>query len=625
MSDPPQKLLRPDVRVEATASALILRAGQPLGAYVPHVGHWIRDWAKKTPDAPMLADRPGPENDPGPQPGPWRTVTYGAARTQIDRLSQALLDRGLGPERPLAILSEKSVRHGLLLFAAMQVGIPAVSLSASWSLRPEAHGRLADGVALLTPGLIYAEDPDAHAAALAVATRAAPHALLQPDWDDLAATAATPAVEAAFDAVRPETPARIMFTSGSTGPAKAAVVTHGNLTSNQQALRQVFPLLSARPPVVVDWQPWHHCGGGAYNLGAAIANGGAYYCDLGKPLPEQIGLTLRNLAGLHPTVHFNVPIGYDLLADVLEQDGDAARDFFRDLELIVYSAAGMPQSLWDRLARLAKSASGREIPMVSAYGMTEMAPMHTTVHWPGGAPGHIGAPVPGCEVRLLPAPDNDAADPLGRRAGRFELRARGPNITPGYFRQPDLTAAAFDEDGWYRSEDAVQFVDPADPDRGLRFDGRLVEQFKLQSGTWVMVGDLRTAVMSHLRPAALDVLVVGENEKEVGLLVFPDIDGCRRLTGRALDLDGCAVDAEVQAALADGIRAHNAGTTASSRRIGRILILADQPSFAAGETTDKGYINQRLAVSRRQAAVARLYADSPDPAGPGDPELVTEL
>ena len=554
----------------------------------------------------MLADR-----DDGSAGPAWRRVTYGDARQQIDRLSQALLDLGLSAERPLVMLSEKSVRHGLLMFAAMQVGIPAASVSASWSFRPEAHARLAEAVTLLTPGLIFAEDADAHGAALDICRRAVPDSSIASmagadmPYEDLAGARAGPAVDRAFEAVTGDTVARIMFTSGSTGPAKAAEITHRMLTTNQQALRQVFPFLAAGPPTIVDWQPWHHCGGGAFNLNAAIANGGAYYCDMGKPVDGGFGATVENLQALSPTLHFNVPIGYDMLVGAMERGQLDPATFFRNLRLIVYAAAGMPKSLWDRLAALGRATTGRDIPMVSSYGMTEMAPMHTAVHWPGADAGEIGAPVPGCEIRLLPASDN----PTGGLDGRFELRAKGPNVAPGYYRQPDLTRAAFDEDGWFLSGDAVRLVDPADPNRGLLFDGRLVEQFKLQTGTWVMAGDLRTTVMSHLRPLAQDVLIVGENEKTVGLLVFLDLAGCRARDPAVASLDDAAGSQAVANDIRAALRGYNAGNSASSRRVDRFMLLRESPSFAAGETTDKGYINQRLAIRRRGQLVDTLYEE----------------
>ncbi len=598
----------PDIEMrEAPDGSRLLRSRMALAPYPERVGAWIRRWAAETPGATMLAERTeGPER--------WWRVGYGEAAALIDRLSQALLDLDLSPDRPLAILSDKSVRHGLLLFAAMHAGIPVSSLSPAYSRRPEARDRLQASLELLTPGLIYVEDAAAFAPALEIARLASPGVRVAAAsgpadiaFDDLASTVPGAAAEGAAVGVTAGTVGKILFTSGSTALPKAVLITHGNMTSNQQALAQVYPFLAeGTPPVVVDWQPWHHCGGGVFNLHAAIANGGAYYCDLGRPTEDGIGLTLDNLSDVSPTIHFNVPLGYDLLLRALETDPAARARFFGDLRLIVYSAAGMPESLWRRLEAVAVNRFGERIPMVSSYGMTEMAPMHTTVHWPVDRAGLIGAPVPGGEVRLVPAPDNPDADP----AGRFELRARGPNISPGYLKSAEMTAAARDGEGWFRSGDAVRFVDPTDPNKGLVLDGRLVEQFKLQTGTWVPAGDIRTAVVSHTAPLVRDVLVVGENRTELGLLVFLDAGACRdALDHPDWSRAALAADMGLRARIADGLAAYNRNNPASSRRIARFLLLDHEPDFAAGETTDKGYINQRRAISRRTDIVERLYAE----------------
>jgi feruloyl-CoA synthase len=604
----------PDIALEAIGNGRWrLRSRVPLDPPSRQVGDWVRRWAAAAPDRVMLADKPA-DATAGTQ---WRTRGYAEARAEIDRLSAALLARGLSQERPLAILSDKSLRHGLLQLAALQVGIPVSPVSPAYSLRPEAHARLMQCLDVLRPGMIYIEDGPPFDAALRIAGEALgrlpeivygdrPPSSGATAYDRFLEAAPDSGIDAEFDAVGPQTPGKIMFTSGSTGPPKAVIVTHGNMTANQAAMGQVYPFLRAGPPVVVDWQPWHHCGGGVYNWHAALAHGGSYYCDLGRPTADRIGTTLDNLDGLHPTVHFNVPLGYDLLMGAFESAPERAGDFFRDLRLLIYSAAGMPMSLWRRMQAVAEAATGAPVPMVSSYGMTEMAPMHTTVHMHQEVPGRIGVPVPGSEVLLVPAPDN----PEGALDGRFELRGKGPNLTPGYYRQPELTAAAFDDEGWFRTGDAVRLVDPVDANAGLLLEGRLVEEFKLGTGTWVSVGDVRTAVVSHTAPLVQDVLVVGENRPMLGLLVFLGLDACRAVSGDpALTLAAAAETAAVKAAISERLSAYNAAFPASSRRIGRALLLDHLPSFAAGETTDKGYINQRLARANRAEAVARLYAE----------------
>lgn len=556
------------------------------------MGTWLRRWAERAPDRVAF--------------GAWdadgrlHTVTYGQARAAVDRLSQGLLDRGLGAYRPVMLLAEKSVAQALLSLAAMQVGIPVSAVSPAYSRHPEARERLRFCIATIRPGLVLVDDRAAYAAALA---------LLPPSTEivaeaELAAIGRAPAtVDAAFAAVDPDAPAKILFTSGSTGNPKPVVNTHRMMCSNAQAQAQLFPFLAARPPVVVDWQPWHHCGGSSHNFHAALSNGGSYYMDAGKPTTEAaFAPTLHALRSISPTLHFNVPLGYERLATHLERDPALARMFFAELDCLVYSAASMPASLWRQLEQLSAGQRGLSVPMVSSYGMTEMAPLHTSLHWHEGAPGRIGLPIPGSMVKLVPVD------------GRLELRAKGPNVTLGYFGLPALTEAAFDAEGWFRSGDAVCLVDPDDPARGLSYEGRLGDQFKLRSGTWVQVNQLRTAVLAAIAPYAEDVLVVGEGRSELGVLVIGNLPACRALLGQeGLTTEQLAADPVFRGRIAAGLAAYNAANPASSRRIARALPILDAPSLARGETTDKGHINQMLAVRNRPHLVARLFdAGAPD-------------
>ncbi len=574
---------RPAARMERAADgALVLRHALDLGRYDRQVGDWLRRGAAAAPGRVCLAAWDGD--------GRLRTVSYAETRAACDRLSQALLDRGLGQARPVAILTEKSIPHALLTLAAMQVGIPVSAISPAYSRLAEARSRLDACLAVLRPGLLLVDGAGAWPGAEAVTEQG---------LDAIGREARD--VDAAFDAVDPDAPAKILFTSGSTGEPKAVVNTHRMMCSNAAAQAQLFPFLRHRPPVVVDWQPWHHCGGSSHNFHAALANGGSYYIDHGKPTnAAAFAPTLHALRSVSPTLHFNVPLGYDRLASHLERDPALAASFFAELDCMVYSAAAMPPPLWAELERLSEAARGSRVPMVSSYGMTEMAPLHTSLHWHEGAPGLIGLPIPGSAVKLVPVD-----------GGKLELRAKGPNITPGYFRAPALTEAAFDEEGWYRSGDAVRMVDPADPARGLAFDGRLTDQFKLLSGTWVPLGELRTAIVAACAPVVDDVLVVGEGRPEVGVLVIPKLEACRALSGcPGLTLAEAVALPALAARLRAGLAAHNAANPASSRRIGRAMAIDDVPSLAAGETTDKGHINQALAVRRRARLVARLYDDA---------------
>ncbi len=420
---------------------------------------------------------------------------------------------------------------------------------------------------------------------------------------ELLGAAPGPEVARRFAAVGPDTVAKILFTSGSTGAPKGVINTQRMLCSNQQAIAQGWPFLEERPPVIVDWLPWSHTFGGNHNFNLVLRNGGTLYIDRGKPAPGAIETTLRNLREVPSTLHFNVPRGYDLLLPHLENDAELREVFFRDLDALFYAAAALPPHLWTRLEEVSAAATGRRVTMLAAWGSTETAPCATQVHFRIERAGNIGLPLPGTEIKLAPAGD------------RHELRVRGPNVTPGYWRQEDGGGAAFDEEGFLAMGDAGRLEDPENPERGLVFDGRLAENFKLTSGTWVHVGDLRTAVIAAGAPVVQDAVVTGHGRETVGLLIFPNAAACRALCGGRPEA-GALAEAPlaelvrhpaVRQALAAGLAAHNAANPASSRRIGRALLLAEPPSIDAGEITDKGYINQRAVLERRAALVERLY------------------
>jgi len=584
--------------------SLVLRSPSPLGPYPATLGDRLAHWAAVAPERVCLGERAG---------AGWRTLGYGEVWTRVRRLGAALLGRGLGPRRPLLLLSDNAVDNALLQLAAMQVGVPAVPVSPAYSLVSQDLANLRHIAERVAPGLVYAADGARYAGALAalagsgrlMVVSAAPGPG-QLSLEELAeGPADLAAADAAHAATGPDTVAKILFTSGSTGLPKGVLNTQRMLCSNQQAIAQSWPFLRARPPVLVDWLPWHHTFGGNHNFNMVLYHGGSLYIDDGKPAPGLIERTAENLRAHPPSLYFNVPRGFDVLLPLLERDPALRRALFERLDLLFYAGAALPQHLWARLEAVAAQARAAPLFMASAWGATETSPLITTVHFPIAHAGIIGLPAPGCEVKLVP------------REGKLELRARGPNITPGYVREPELSAAAFDADGWFLTGDAGRLADPADPRKGIVFDGRIAEDFKLTSGTWVNVGALRVAVLTAGAPLIQDLVVAGEGQAEIGLLIFPSLPGCRALAGEAAGPDALIADPELRARLVAALERHNAEHNASSRRIGRALLLAEPPALDAGEITDKGYVNQRAVLRRRAALVARLYAEPP-----GDEVLV---
>ncbi|HYL04952.1 MAG TPA: feruloyl-CoA synthase [Thermoanaerobaculia bacterium] len=626
---------------------MVLASRQALLPYPRCLGELLRAWAAAAPDRPFLAERNerGERNRGGASDangasgasgkrgasgqrdasGGWRRIGYGAALAAVERIAGALLARGLDRNRPVAILSENGIDNGLLQLAAMHVGIPVAPISPAYSLLSRDHAKLRSILQLTRPGLVYAGDGAAYAPAFAAVQEALaggvelavsanpPAGQAVTGFDELLERPPGPAVAARFAAVGPDTPAKILFTSGSTGVPKGVVNTQRMMCSNQQAIAQVWPFLAERPPVIVDWLPWSHTFGGNHNFNMMLRNGGTLYVDGGKPAPGAIAATVENLREVPSTIHFNVPRGFDMLIPYLESDAALRATFFRDLDVLFYAAAALPPHLWQALERLSDAAAGRRVTMLSAWGSTETAPTATSVHFPIRRAGVIGLPVPGTEIKLVPA------------GGKLELRVRGPNVTPGYWQPPDrqaasaatggraargLAAEVFDEDGFLATGDAGKLADPRDPSRGLAFDGRLAEDFKLTSGTWVHVGELRTLVASAGAPVVQEVVVTGHGRAEIGLLVFPNPAGCRSLCrGTAPDapLEELIRRPEVRRRLRAGLAAHNAANPASSRRIGAALLLAEPPSIDAGEITDKGYVNQSAVLAGRAALVERLH------------------
>ncbi|MGO9630924.1 MAG: feruloyl-CoA synthase [Xanthobacteraceae bacterium] len=579
-----------------------MRSRTPLAPYDPSLARMFRAAVERAPGRVFLAERVGED---------WRKLTYEACRIAVDSIAAALLERGLSAERPAMMLSGNAIDHALLMLAAYTAGVPCAPVSVAYSLQSRDFAKLRHIAALVRPGLVYVADTAPFAAALAaidigngeiVASRNGAGLDRVTPFDSLAATRAGDAVERAVAATGADTIAKFLFTSGSTGSPKGVINTHGMLTANQQQIAQIWPFLEEVPPVLVDWLPWNHTFGGNHNFNLVMRHAGTLYVDGGKPMPALVGETVKNLREISPTIYFNVPAGYAALLPFIERDEALAERFFAELQFIFYAGAALPQDLWTRLEAAAVRTTGKRIPLTSSWGTTETAPLATAAHFLADRSGMIGVPAPGIDVKLVPA------------GTKLEIRVRGPNVTPGYWQRPDLTAAAFDEEGFYRPGDAVRFADRADPGKGVLFDGRLAEDFKLATGTWVHVGALRVGVLAAASPVLQDAVVVGENREFIGLLAWLNLAGCRRLVdAQEAELAALANHEAVREHVRDALARWNAARPGSSERIARGLLLPDQPSIDAGEITDKGYVNQRAAIEFRAGEVERLFAREPQP------------
>jgi len=585
----------------------MVRSLDPLREYPVQFTEYLVRWAHARPNDVFLAQRRSGEEGAGE----WRTLTYAAAYEQVQRIASALLQRGLSVQRPLMILSGNSIEHALLTLAAMHVGIPAAPVSPAYSLLDPEAARVRHAVALLTPGLVYVEDAVAFTRAV---TQAVPEetevVALSGRFSSRAHTPfaslvgkASADVDRAHRAVTADTIAKFLFTSGSTRLPKAVINTHRMLSCNQQMYAQCYPFLREEPPVLVDWLPWHHTAGGNANMGTVLANGGALYIDAGKPTETEIAQTVANLRDIAPTVYYTVPKGLEMLIEEMRRDARLRERFFSRLRLIFPAGAALPRPLQEAVEEMSLQVSGRKTPMTMGLGMTETAPFAISAHLPTWQSGVIGLPAPGVQVKLAPLD------------GKLEVRYRGPSITPGYWRQPDLSREAFDEEDYFCSGDAAAFTDPEHPELGLRFDGRIAEDFKLSSGTWVNVGAMRAMVLAAGMPYLQDVVFVGHDRDELGMLVF--LSAIARRLCPQQDRDApyheVAADVRVHAWLRELLEQLSGRAGGSSQRIVRALILDQPPSIAAGEITDKGSINQRAVLQCRQAAVERLYSSGRDP------------
>jgi len=598
----PLRFSEPLVDVERRpCGTLVLRSPQPLRAYPNHIGFHLRRWAAESPDRVFLAERE--EKDQ------WRKLNYREMLSRVESLGQALIDQGLSVERPLMVLSENSIDLAAITLAAMYVGIPVVPVSPAYSLVSQDLVKLKAIASLVNPGMIYAREGDLYARAIA-AIRGSDVAVVTSSGDvpqglrfeDVLSTSPTRAVVQAFERVNPDQVAKILFTSGSTGEPKGVITTHRMLCANQQSVAQCWPFLEDSPPVILDWLPWSHAFGANHNFNVILRNGGSLFIDDGKPMPGLIEKTVRNLQDVSPTIYFNAPRGFDMLLPFLERDPVVRERFFRNLDFIFYAGAALPQNLWDRMEAVSIAARGERVRMVSSWGATETTCTATSVYFTIEKAGVIGLPAPGVEVMLTPS------------ASKMELRVRGPIVTPGYWKRPDLTAAAFDDEGFYKIGDAGRLDDPNDPSRGIVFDGRVAEDFKLLSGTWVHCSQVRLGSIASCTPAAQDAVVTGRDRESLGLLVFLNQASSRDIAeDQSLSLAQLAENEKVRAYVAQGLAAYNKANNSNSMRIERFVLLPDAPSIDHGEITDKGYINQRAVTERRALLIERLYADASHP------------
>lgn len=564
-------------RRDLAGGSFILESEEVLSAHADHLGQLLQAQAARQPDAVFLAEKISGGSG-------WREVSYGEAWNAARSIAQALLDRGLDQTTPIVILSGNSVDHALLMLGGFVAGVPVTPVSVAYSLMSGDFAKVHHIVGLVKPRLIFAQGGGPFEKVLAALPKDIETIT---DISALRATEATAAVEARFNAIRPDWVAKYLFTSGSTGLPKGVINTHRMLSSNQQAIAQIWPFLQTTPPVLLDWLPWNHTFGGNHNFNMVLRQGGTLFIDDGKPAPGMVDKTVANLSDVSPTIYFNVPAGYAMLIPHLEKDAALCERFFRNLQMIFYAGAALPPDLWARLEALSIRTLGRRVIMTSSWGSTETSPLATAAHYPIERAGVIGVPVPGVQLKFVPS------------GSKLEIRVKGPNVTPGYVGGTEQTQKAFDEDGFYCIGDAAKLADENDPAKGVVFDGRTAEDFKLTTGTWVHVGGVRVTALAACSPLLQDAVVTGQDRGYIGLLAWP--------SAAAKEM----APEELRRQIAEKLALHNRTQGGSSLKVQRVLLLSEPPSIDANEITDKGYINQRATLERRHADVMRLYADPP--------------
>lgn len=590
-------------REDRPDGTILLRSTYPLGPVAERTGDWLHQWAQEAPDRVFLAERSG---------AGWREEGYAGVLEKVRAVGAALLARGMGEDTPILIMSGNGVDHGILALAAQYVGVPVVPVAEQYSLIHGAHGRLREAINLIKPKMAYVVDADQYGEALnleelahveIVASRAGTRSVTT--FADLLKGDGSVDVDGAFAAVTPDTVGKILMTSGSTSSPKGVLTTHRMMCVNQVQLADSMPFLRKRPPVIVDWLPWNHVFGGSHNFNMMLANGGSLYIDDGKPVKGLFERTIENLTLKTGTLVFNVPLGFGMLLKALEADADLRHRFFEDLDLIFYAGASLPQEVWSGFERMAMEVKGEVPLMTSSWGLTETAPSAMMQQEPAAHSGIVGVPVNGVTVKLIPDADM-----------RCEVRVKGPNIMPGYFNDPEKTAAAFDDEGFFITGDAMLFLDPADPNKGMRFDGRISEDFKLQSGTWVRAAQLKLDMLSRLAPLASDLIITGADRQQIGVMIFPNLGELKREGFDLQDDDGAFRCKLLQGELHRRLSARAREISGSSTLVSRAIVLSEPASMPEGEMTAKGNLNIRKVLSRRERLLERLYNDN-------DPAVVT--
>ncbi|HRE60221.1 MAG TPA: AMP-binding protein [Micropepsaceae bacterium] len=599
----PLRMVEPRVSVTRRANGeIILENPYRLLPVPANVIEPFRIWAAAAPDRVWLAERPSPG-------APWRICTYAEALDAIARIASGLLALSGGAPKPLMILSGNSINHALLSYGAILAGMPVAPLSRAYSLMSSDFARLDHCAELVEPGFVFADDGVLFEKALKrVAARGARiihEKRAAPGADSIAfaqlLTHAPDAAEGAYARLSHDSVAKFLFTSGSTGMPKAVINTHRMMCTNAVMARSLLADPEGEEPSVsLSWLPWNHTFGGNAVLNGMTTSGGTLYLDGGLPQPGLFDETLRNLAEISPTSYSNVPAAYAMLIPALERDDALAATFFRKLRGLAYGGAALSQDLYDRIQKVAIRHCGERLSFSSGYGATETGPTIMNVHWPTARMGLLGLPLPGVAIKLVP------------QGGKMEVRAKGDCITPGYHKRPDLSAKAFDDEGFYSLGDAAKFVDPDDPAQGLVFDGRVAEDFKLETGTWVNAGRLRVQAIEAAGGLLQDALVAGLDRAYAAILGWPNLAACRAATGNdRLSFDEVVTHPQILSRIAAGLTAHNKVNPGSSTQIRRALLMVEPPSLDAGEITDKGYVNQSLSLARRKALVEKLYTDPP--------------